>query len=60
LPERFIVVLNGKFVFALPSKNLRVNIERWPQFRINPKGRIYVALCLCYIAVSQLIACIAT
>jgi hypothetical protein len=60
LPERFIAVLNGKFVFALPSKNLRANIEGWPQFRINPKGCIYVALCPCYIAVSQLIACITT
>jgi hypothetical protein len=36
------------------------NIERWPQFRINPKRRIYVALCPCNIALSQLIACVAT
>jgi hypothetical protein len=60
LPERFIAVLNGEFVFALPSKNLRAIIERWPQSRINPKRRIYVSLCPCNIALSQLIACVTT
>jgi hypothetical protein len=60
LPERFIAILNGEFVFALPSKNLRPNVERWPQFRIDAKRRIHIALCTGNIAISQLIACIAT
>jgi hypothetical protein len=34
LSERFVAVLNGQFVFALLSKNLRANEERWPQFGI--------------------------
>src|SRR5437879_9367175 len=39
LPERFVAILNGQFVFAFPGKNLRTNVERWPQFGIGVEGR---------------------
>jgi hypothetical protein len=52
LSERFIAILNGKFVFTLLSKNLRANVERWPQFGIDSERRINVAFCTGNIPIS--------
>jgi len=52
LSERFVAVLNGEFVFALLLKNLRANVERWPQFGIDSKRRINIALCTDNITIS--------
>src|SRR5439155_8470516 len=60
LPECFVAILNGELVFALLSINLRANVERWPQFRINAKRGIHIPLCTRNIAISQLLARAAT
>ena len=60
LPECFVAILNGKLAFALLSVNLRANVERWPQFRINAKRGIHIPLCTRNIAIAQLLARVAT
>jgi hypothetical protein len=60
LLKRLIAILDGQFVFALLSKNLRAKVERRPQFWIDVECRIYIALCPCDIAISQLLAGLAT
>ena len=60
LPECFVAILNGELVFALLSINLRANVERWPQFRINAKCGIHIPLCTRNITIAQLLARMAT